>query len=1325
MALQTQDLVMAGLSVLQDNPPNRLQPPLVDGIHLRWTFTRERGFPWYGYYLFRRLHHSADPAKVKLDGTNLQPGSTTLNSAEGQLTSDSTLALTNFVPTGDTGFDLDRRSYLRFIPSELASRIAVRIGFLQQAEIKITASFKKIPVAQVDVKGQAGQNLTVPLEFDAISAIEFSPGEAVLLELRFVPVASGDLVGWLPVPNFPYPMCLPVANAKKYPCSGAPANQSAAEKMALDRVLYGLPGNWAGANFTDLHDQLLNLVDGGPGSTPMAERITPPPSPPPQPSMPRQYPLDLILLGALHPAIAQMVGLYWVDQDKRVILNDSYDYLIVADHKGTLGNTADDALRWLGLNGFDDVDAFIVFNKSLKEPSVSLDAPSGLKTYALPGGSMHPQIGSSPQPENNVGLRWNLGVTRLGTLLPGKSVMYHLWRADLGNNENPTAPGSYDVITKSGPVLVVEPAGPPGKPPKRPADWPPERLHYLDNDLADGWYSYQVSGVDIFGRHSKNSPPGPWYQWTPTPDPRPWYFKDPPSADSIVHPSAVRLLDMLPPPTPTGIEAYALDPADPTVLKDAAYNTWWNSLTASSWFQALTEDAQKDLIGLRVRWLWTHTHMRQAPDTHEFRIYYHPDPINVLLGKILSVTAANAKESDVATSFTIPNLPPPNAYKGLWLQVGNDAFKVVSSQAGNPLRLRVTNIGSKNDVQPQPNVPCVLAIPEGHASFVDYSIATNWQERYYVVDYNAQVTQTLLLALDPKGNKLGGSAAVVSRTTVSLDGAPDLSEIQLTGEHLFLANDTNRSDKTYPITAVDDLAKTVTVDGTPNAGRASSEWEIVFPLRTYEVFLPAAVDAYRAGLPLATTLAEPITYAHVSVSAADDKTYISDKRTTGRWGQRSGNEGSVGARAKIFRVRRELPLAPALPPADSDKVYATSADYHSHSFYTFRWIPISDVKTHIFRALDESIFAVDWEKPTRLTLDPNNNTDHRKLFPAQASEPRWDTLKCQQVANELNALNTLKTSGADKATALVEYRKLSNDALRVLAGLPGNERAFSQLTIQPLDPDDPANADRRGLDNAGIYTPNTGWRAYVDTLDGRSTNCYFYRAGSVDGAHNRSKDLSPSSPAVYCPDIVPPRAPVITKVFAGDPDPTIPGDKKITLKWASNREPDLKEYRVYRAGTESSARDLRLMTQVTIVAATQPTPAEVTWTDVSVPGLVTFHYRIVAVDSTGNRSEPSRATAARAFDDTRPEPPVWNASSPGPNPGEIVLSWTSPVANFSCLAQRQVSGATDWESITRWLPRGIYTYTDTTRVPGLTYAYRLKVRDSTGQSNRDFLIQLV
>jgi hypothetical protein len=492
---------------------------------------------------------------------------------------------------------------------------------------------------------------------------------------------------------------------------------------------------------------------------------------------------------------------------------------------------------------------------------------------------------------------------------------------------------------------------------------------------------------------------------------------------------------------------------------------------------------------------------------------------------------------------------------------------------------------------------------------------------------------------------------------------------------------------------------TVTTDG---AGR---------PLRTYDVIIPAALDTLRSGLQLLTSLEQPVRYAHVGVSAADDKPHTADdpKWSTGNWGARFGNEGPVGGPAKIFVVRRTPPPAPVAPP-DSERVFASPADYHSESFYTFRWAPSPSLKTHVYRALDDTLFKADWERRAsdNRDLDPNQT----QLFPAE-----WNAAKRAQTANELNQLNTFGHD-ADKAGAFGVYRSLSNDALRALAGLPGNERAFTQLTIRPLDPEDPANANRLGPDNAAGFVIDPGLRAYIDTLDGRSSNRYFYRAAYVDVAHNRGL-LSISSPPVWLPDVVPPRTPVITGVSAGD--------RQITLRWASNRESDLAEYRVYRAESEADTRDLRLMTVVqtlSVSAADVATPpAEVIWTDASVAGITDYYYRLAAADTSGKLSAPSRPFIGRAFDESRPDPPAWDAPEVNAATGAVTLHWSSPVADLACFVQRSPAGAGHWMNLSGWLVRGLYVYEDADRGPGQTYDYRLLVMDARGRLNNSFNVE--
>jgi hypothetical protein len=339
-------------------------------------------------------------------------------------------------------------------------------------------------------------------------------------------------------------------------------------------------------------------------------------------------------------------------------------------------------------------------------------------------------------------------------------------------------------------------------------------------------------------------------------------------------------------------------------------------------------------------------------------------------------------------------------------------------------------------------------------------------------------------------------------------------------------------------------------------------------LRRYDVLLPAGDDVFRDGVPLATSVREPIAYAHVGVSAADNKMHTLDaeKWGDGRWGgpDRFGNESRVSGPAKIFRVHRDPPRRPE-PPPDSESVYATATDYHGRSYYTYRWRRDPDLSTHVFRALDDTLFKVDWSQRPR--AEPLR-TDQAAFFPDEEIDRRWNQAKREQVATELNELDTFPSNDEGKTRAMAHYRGLSDDALRVLAGLAGNERAFTQVTIQPLHPDDQALANRPGPDNPADFALDADLRIHIDTLDGRSTNRYFYRAAYVDGAHNRGP-LSLSSPPVYLPDVLAPLKPRWVTVLGGD--------RRVTLRWIANRESQIQRYLVYRTDTHANVRDVRMM----------------------------------------------------------------------------------------------------------------------------------------------------
>jgi hypothetical protein len=306
---------------------------------------------------------------------------------------------------------------------------------------------------------------------------------------------------------------------------------------------------------------------------------------------------------------------------------------------------------------------------------------------------------------------------------------------------------------------------------------------------------------------------------------------------------------------------------------------------------------------------------------------------------------------------------------------------------------------------------------------------------------------------------------------------------------------------------------------------------------------------------------------------------------------------------------------------------ATRAGYDGKSRFTVRWTkPPAPMRPHmkaiVFRAMDQTLFLTDWEQQrpplTLTTSDP--------AFPTA-----WLNARKTQIANELATAQALWAPAATFAEAELHYAALSDDAVAVLANLPGNEEAFAQITIDPLSLADPAQDDRLGPDDdaATFPGPNANLNAWLDTLDGRSQNRYLYKVAFIDAAQNRSP-LGLSTPPVYLPKVVPPRAPVITKVIGGE--------RQITLQWAANRERDLAGYRVYRTDDDSKAADVRSMDFVHSAAVT-----EVEWIDEIdlIPGRKYF-YRLTATDTFGNESAPTRSYPAIAIDTAIPFAPVWS-----------------------------------------------------------------------------------
>jgi len=648
VGIQTRKLSMAAIGIDGDVPPHQLQPtPLTDGIHLRWFFG-ERGFPMYGFYLLRRehirdVHARFDLARwfesLSLEDLNNAGTSLTLTTPEGThpitLSSDQPLDFPNLGT-----IDLHNRHYIFFSFEEAFSLRTAYLTINADNNSQVTIdvfSFDRLVDRKI-IQG-TGINQSVKIESDAITSIKISGNgffstNIVYLTVETFALPDPEEPSW----KFVAYLTLPVSHID-YLNNHHPTMNSA-RAVAKSRIKYGPTDIWdeppatsefppadlAGYDsFENLHQTLVAIVTGSQLQSQEESSIDGTVEPEEVPSVSID-PTKFVLMGSLHsPAIAQSIGLYFVDEGVRS--DTEYDYLLLADYTGVL---ADNPLSWLLSEGFhhkqsltalDSIEAWISFKRQ-KGVAPPLDTLINPKVYDLP----------VPTELHGAGLTWNL--ERPDIVLPEQeTIQFHLWRSDKADSETypppEPDPATYQPKTKDEPILAARMVPQANTEIQYPPGWPPISFNYIDYGLSDGWYSYKVSGVDIFGRHTQQMNSSPWYDASDT---------------NLLHPFAVHLYDKIGPPSPTGIEAYSLDTGnlhsgqfippnngvhetnDPLIVQDQPYLDWRNQLRNSPWYTDPTfTDVQRDnLIGLRVKWKWTASHREQAPDTKEFRIYYNP-----------------------------------------------------------------------------------------------------------------------------------------------------------------------------------------------------------------------------------------------------------------------------------------------------------------------------------------------------------------------------------------------------------------------------------------------------------------------------------------------------------------------------------------------------------------------------------------------------------------------------------------------------------------------------------------------------------------------------
>lgn len=1246
LALSTR-LSMTALGVLGDRPPVAVQPPLVDGIHLRWSFTRSTGFPWYGYFLYRRPNADLERTCLASGFIDLvtDPLSTTGTIGADELSSDLPLVGTDDFPANgqaelDLGpFDDRGRTYVRLDvhDGEVTVRVSGRVGFRsvgtklicseldsQPKGVRITPE----PVPGVGVRLDAGARIRLDPPCDQVRLAFSGLGQGVSAVARDASghqVADGDTKGRPSLTLTTTTQPIVGVEVRQHAHGDAPVvlrelcrrpsargtrsvvlTGSRSGVPVASTTITGRPGEIVPFDITaDAMDEVRFTGQDG--------------DPLPDAALIELCYVPLLLTAALRwePLLPGALPLPVTHPDYPASGGRAEDETAArAEADGRIRYPAPDTY---GAPEFHDLHDALIDLVTGGPGGVPMADPSRAADVTAASGSTTGD-GLPTMPAQHP-----LDLVLLPTIHPAMAQLLGLYWVD----DTAVPRTAYDYL------LLADNAGVSGgDPAKALAAW----------EQSDPGVDAAIVTDEVAGPATPLAAPRDVRAYALTGGTLP-AGEDPSVVIALA--GSVGLRWQLPESggalSPGSAVAYhvwrdelgdATDPAPGSGLGD--------QLTAAG--PVVVADPDLDPF-----------HPIQWPPHWPGKALYRVDPVTAegwygyrVAG--MDVFGRISPPSDPAAWYQWAPMPSPRP----WYYVDPAAESLIRPGA---VRIR--------DTVPPPPPSAV------EATVLDPADPFLLRDTAYTA-WRGQVDAELI-----------GLRVSWKWTAAQRQQAPGTAEFRVYWS----------ADQPAPDTH-DPLAYTDRVHVVPISGGVDGAGDLSF-----EVFLPVpGGTVFTGGVPLAPTLADPVKYAYVAVSAADANPHTADAATWPDWGDRAGNEGRAGGPAKVFRVRRDAPPAPAVP-ADSERVYATPADYLSASYYTYRWVPGTNLTTHVYRALDESVFAADWRARPRPPLAATDTAQ----FPDPVAEPRWNSAKRAQVAAELNGLNAFPQTSTGKAQAMAAYRALSDDGLRVLAGLAGTERAFTQITTAALDPASPDTANRVGPDNPPDFPVDPALRCYVDTLDGRSTNRYFYRSSYVDAARNTGP-LSSAGPPVWLPKVAAPRTPSLRSVTGGE--------TLVTIAWAANRETDLAEYLVYRADTEAAARDVRAMTLV----HTEPVgdrPPRVVWTDAPVPAQTTLWYRLAAADTSGNVSPPTDAMPARAYRSAPPPAPEWVAADRAAPDTTVHLVWTLAEPRLRPLVQRRPDGVLTWVAVSGWLTEETTSFDDATADAG-GYFYRVLVRDPAG-----------
>ena len=246
--------------------------------------------------------------------------------------------------------------------------------------------------------------------------------------------------------------------------------------------------------------------------------------------------------------------------------------------------------------------------------------------------------------------------------------------------------------------------------------------------------------------------------------------------------------------------------------------------------------------------------------------------------------------------------------------------------------------------------------------------------------------------------------------------------------------------------------------------------------------------------------------------------------------------------------QRLVPPAPPTPVHDVHHVYYDPADFTGSAGKTlpFDTSATNGISGYVLeRAAVRSLILADLKRRGGNAADNNPSIAGRPDLTAWIAEvPAWITAYNALNGTAFTAANVLNDAAAQRAYIDHFYGGLLDDELRALADVDANLAGFARVNPQPVPPK----------------------TAISDAVDGTGYGRNLYKLAAVNASGSVSGVTGSIGP-YYTRVVTPPRPPVFYKLQATQ--------SAIIAAWALDSSPDVAAYIVYRAGTATSLADLR------------------------------------------------------------------------------------------------------------------------------------------------------